>query len=139
MAIQVPIHLLFDPTSSQHGKFYLVALDPQAHFSIHGANTPSNAGILVPQASLNAAQKILSSKLKKGYQTAQPHQITRPALQQFAARVCTLMGLPPDTSHTFVNGTLLQLNTADAGAQPPRPNTGARPRVRAKDSVNVWF
>lgn len=139
MPRQVSIRLLLDPTSSQHGKFYLLALDPTAHFGVYGPNSSSSTGQIAQQSSLSTAQKLLQEKLRKGYRDAQPNEISRPALQNMAKEIARQLGLPTQITHRFVNSTVLEFGVDTAAPAPTPTNTGAKPRLRSKEGVDVWF
>lgn len=126
----VEVAILFSPSTTEVGKFYLAALDPHAFFALYGANTANNPGTHTSKPTLQALRKVVDKKRapQGEYKGAEAYDIATPAINALVTTVLQRLRLPPSTTWTIEDGRWLRLQTADTNHAPhpnPHPNTAA--------------
>lgn len=140
MTTEIPITLLFDPSSSLNGKFYIAAEHQKSYFALYGANTSGNRGNKTNKSSLAELQKLLRTKKSKGYRDADESEISNAAKTHLIEIVSAELNIKNNKNYTFItrsNQTYLVFGE-DGGTATSNSAQAKKPKI-SKINYKVWL
>jgi hypothetical protein len=141
MTIEVPISILFDPTSSSSGKFYMAVEHTTCFFALYGANTASAKGSTTKKNSLSEIQNLVQEKLRKNYRRTTQDQVSKAAFTNIVSIIRKSLGLSENTAYQVMqkgDHTVLRFNTSQTSQTPQSGKTPEIPKTR-KLNYKIWL
>jgi hypothetical protein len=132
----ISVTLLFDPTSSANGKFYVGVEDDRCPMTAHGPGSKGASGTWSKLSSAHAVRKKLTEKENKNYSPASASAIPPKVFDTLYDRISKALGIPT-SSLSFSNGFVtIDGAGAGSGAGSSKPR---KPRRRNTQHINVWI
>lgn len=140
----IPVAILFSPSTTAVGKFYLACMEPGIHFALYGPNTSHHSGTHTTKATFKAFEKVVTGKTapKGEYNLVHPNTINQAAITSLVERTLRALNLPITTPWALdPSGRMLRLTTAGTHTTPSsQQGAPVRPRTRKVDAdVKIWI